>query len=294
MILHEVAAFQETQDCLDRQGDAAELECFLQETTRAKDDTRTFLTLQIRRDEILEAKETLQRALETTPTEPDGQAAVVPSEPLSSVDRQFMQSSVEALHRLSASGGNQVFLPSWTITRYEVDLQEKIGIGFFSNVYRGTWNNRTVAIKVLLNETPRKLFVREVEIWKTLNHPNVLELYGASSTTADPPWFLVSPYCQNGSLVGFLQGLPGKDPDPPGVDLLAMIQEVARGMEYLHGRGVLHGDLKAANVLVTNDTHCVISDFGQSEMRNEAYRISGTPMPSEHTLSGILGVSHPW
>lgn len=174
-----------------------------------------------------------------------------------------------------------MLLPSWTITRYEVDRQEKIGIGFFSNVYRGSWHGRTVAIKVLVNETPRKLFIREVEIWKSLNHPNVLELYGASSTTAEPPWFLVSPYCPNGSLVGYLQNLPGKSPDPPGVDLLAMIHEIARGMAYLHGRGVLHGDLKAANILVTNDRCCVISDFGQSEMRNEAYRISGTPLPRE-------------
>ena len=53
-------------------------------------------------------------------------------------------------------------LPSWTITRYEVERDEKIGMGFFSDVYRGTWRSRVVAIKVLAPTTPRELFKNEV------------------------------------------------------------------------------------------------------------------------------------
>lgn len=66
-----------------------------------------------------------------------------------------------------------------------------------------------MAIKVLADTTPRELFKREVTIWKTLKHPNVLELYGASSTAGDPPWFFVSPYEKNGSLVDFLRKTNG-------------------------------------------------------------------------------------
>lgn len=91
--------------------------------------------------------------------------------------------------------------------RYEVDREEKIGMGFFSDVYKGKWRGRTVAIKVLAETTPRKLFVNEVEIWKYLHHPHVLELYGASSTSCDPPWFFVSPYAKNGSLPEYLRRL---------------------------------------------------------------------------------------
>ena len=80
-------------------------------------------------------------------------------------------------------------------------------MGFFSDVYRGKWRGRTVAIKVLAETTPRKLFVHEVEIWKYLHHPHVLELYGASSTSCDPPWFFVSPYAKNGSLPEYLRRL---------------------------------------------------------------------------------------
>lgn len=62
-------------------------------------------------------------------------------------------------------------------------------------------------------------------------------------------------------------------------DLFRFMYEIAKGMAYLHSRGVLHGDLKAANVLVDDKVRCVISDFGQSEMKSEAFRISGTPPP---------------
>lgn len=59
-------------------------------------------------------------------------------------------------------------------------------------------------------------------------------------------------------------------------DLFRLMHEVAKGMSYLHSNSILHGDLKAANVLVDDQFRCVISDFGQSEMKSEAYRISGT------------------
>ncbi|EPQ50917.1 hypothetical protein GLOTRDRAFT_66644 [Gloeophyllum trabeum ATCC 11539] len=189
------------------------------------------------------------------------------------LDREFIESGLEALKRMSRGTQASLQLPKWTITRYEVDREEKIGIGYFSDVYRGTWRNRAVAIKCLAETTPRSLFMHEIEIWRTLDHPNVLPLLGASSASGDPPWFFVSPYCKNGSLVEYLK-LHGES-----VDLLKAMHEIARGMEYLHKKGVLHGDLKAANVLVYDDERCVISDFGQSEMKSEVARISGTPPP---------------
>ena len=184
--------------------------------------------------------------------------------------------------------------------------------------------------------------MREIEIWKTLRHPNVLRLYGASSATGDPPWFFVSPYMKNGSLVQHLKrveleerpsnlgigissrkmplspipspssshgsgtfpapwsavrdisptrrnltppGSGGRSPTPEDTaihrewDLFRFMHEIAKGMEYLHSEGVLHGDLKGANVLVDDKYRCVISDFGQSEMKSEAYRISGSLPP---------------
>ena len=154
------------------------------------------------------------------------------------LDREFLESGIEALTRMSK--GTELALPSWTITKWEVDREEKIGVGFFSDVYKGTWRGMAVAIKMLAPTTPRKLFIHEIEIWKNLSHPNVLELFGASSTSGEPPWFFVSPYMKHGSLVRYL-----KNAEPHSqLNLLKMIYEVALGMTFLHERDVLHGDLK--------------------------------------------------
>lgn len=45
---------------------------------------------------------------------------------------------------------------------------------------------------------------------------------------------------------------------------------------------------QAVNVLVDDDIRCVISDFGQSEMKSEAYRLSGTPPPGELSISLVF------
>jgi serine/threonine protein kinase len=76
----------------------------------------------------------------------------------------------------------------------------------------------------------------------------------------------------------------GKKKKRQRVDLLRMMHEIAKGMEYLHSMGVLHGDLKASNVLVDDKirqgkVRCVISDFGQSEIKSEVYRLSGAQPP---------------
>jgi len=153
---------------------------------------------------------------------------------------------------------------------------QKIGMGFFSEVFEGRWKSRTVAIKVLSEVTPSDLFVREIKVWKSLNHPNVLKLYGASSATGNPPWFFVSPYMKNGNLVEFLRKISRRDQEelsdlgsiaenlPSSKsrgcygkgffkllkigDTYRILQEIARGMEYLHEMGVLHGDLKVSDV----------------------------------------------
>ena len=71
-------------------------------------------------------------------------------------------------------------------------------------------------------------------------------------------------------------------------NLFRFMHEIAKGMEYLHSRGVLHGDLKGANVLVDDKYRCVISDFGQSEMKSEAYRITGALAPRMFVIIIIM------
>ncbi|KAJ3527530.1 hypothetical protein NMY22_g9750 [Coprinellus aureogranulatus] len=73
------------------------------------------------------------------------------------LDYEFIETGISALMRMSR--GQDTNLPSWTITKYEVNREKQIGVGGFSKVYKGTWNNRTVAIKVLKLKVTKKLFI---------------------------------------------------------------------------------------------------------------------------------------
>ncbi|KAF9218645.1 hypothetical protein BS17DRAFT_720020, partial [Gyrodon lividus] len=300
--LHALTDLHKTQNASDAAADVAALRGTLMEALNGGNDAELLRRLQVGRGEIPEVVKTLRRVLESLEEEegregfgtPSGKARLSGEDGfrysygtggdiggyvhgmgrIDMLDREFMESGIDAMTRLSSEGVAPWNLPSWTITsRYEVDRTRKIGIGFFSDVYLGRWRGHAVAIKVLAPTTPRSLFVREINIWRSLRHPNVLPLYGASSAVGDRPWFFVSRFCSGGSLVEWLKRAREH------LDLLRCMHQITKGMEYLHGREVLHGDLKAANVLVDENGQCVISDFGQSEMKSEAYRLSGQPVP---------------
>ncbi|KAG6864029.1 hypothetical protein C0991_000967 [Blastosporella zonata] len=198
------------------------------------------------------------------------------------------------IRSLKAAYGRPVpTLPNWTITRFEIELGDMIGRGFFSAVYKGKWGTHVVAIKVLEVHTSKESFVNEVDVWKRLSHPNVLELYGASSAEGSFPWFLVSPLMTHGNVADHLKRIhwesqrhkeSGDESSGAGsqkVDHLRMMHDIAEGMRYLHHEGIYHGDLKAANTLVADDLRCVVSDFGQSKWMSQVHQKN--PLPN-HAL----------
>ncbi|KAF8334168.1 uncharacterized protein EI90DRAFT_3015196 [Cantharellus anzutake] len=289
-VLPQIASHHQARFIQDYHVDSADLTHIIREVLGSGSEARLIEVLQIQRPDIAEAVKTLQRALEVSlyrlkeemrssrSSHEHESKTTTTVEQLSlddkgdmTVHREFIEEGIEALRNMGTDVGT---IPPWTITRWEVDRHKVIGEGHFSKVFKGGWKGRTVAIKVVARITPAHLFVHEAEIWKSLKHPNVLELLGASSASSNPPWFFVSPYMENGNLVRFLQQHPNHG------RALQFIHEIAVGMAYLHGNNVLHGDLKASNVLIDDNFRCVITDFGQSKLKSEAYRISGTSMPT--------------
>ena len=65
---------------------------------------------------------------------------------------------------------------------------------------------------------------------------------------------------------------------------------ISRSSSFLHHKSVEPRltQHQAANILVDNDTRCVISDFGQSEMKSEVYRISRAPVPRKSDRSSFF------
>ncbi|KZS90817.1 hypothetical protein SISNIDRAFT_457444 [Sistotremastrum niveocremeum HHB9708] len=270
-VLASIVEFRKKQEERAQNADAEDLRQILRAALRAEDDATMIEVLQVGRDEWPDAVKTLQRRLEEEREKHSDGRIKGPEAEVDTVHREFLEGGIECLRRMS---GNQLeSLPHWTITKYEVDLGPLVGIGTFSDVYKGTWKGATVAIKILSPATPRDIYKHETQLWSALSHQNILPFLGASSTCGDPPWFLVSPYMSHGSLPIFLK--KERNAVQRSVSSLVMMQEIANGMAYLHRKEILHGDLKGSNVLINDDYHCVIADFGQSKMKSEVFRISG-------------------
>ncbi|KAG2124031.1 hypothetical protein DEU56DRAFT_863614 [Suillus clintonianus] len=242
--------------------------------------------LEIERNEVAEIMKAMRRQLEslhafsrTTPAASDSTLA----------EMELLDASIVSMSKLrcmqvrGAGTDNPLLpweLPSWTITRYEVDRFEMIGQGSFSRVYAGSWRDRVVAIKVLHDFTPASTFRREVELWRRLRHPQVVRMFGASSAHGSKPWFIVSELYERGSLVEWLLTAARENHTTSReLDQFRFICQIASGMEYLHDQKVVHGDLKCANVFVNLEGNCAIADFGQSELKDDAYRLSGYQRP---------------
>ncbi|KAI9029532.1 kinase-like domain-containing protein [Hyaloraphidium curvatum] len=152
------------------------------------------------------------------------------------------------------------------------DETQKLGAGGFGVVYQGVlFDFNEVAVKVIkgnVDERTRADFKKEVRIWQKLRHKHVLPLMAYCE---DPP-MMISALVREGNLRTYLSK---RNWDLKiGVKLL---KEVALGMAYLHSlpTPVLHGDLKAYNILV-DDGRALITDFGMSRLRDRvALTMSG-------------------
>ncbi|CAE6470570.1 unnamed protein product [Rhizoctonia solani] len=165
----------------------------------------------------------------------------------------------EVIQHLSYRGCNDV-------TR---DLDETkcdeyfVAVGGFGEVYRGVLRNGTnVSIKILkfLDATgdKTKLIKRtaqELYVWSKCKHPNILELTGVALFRNHIA--MISPWMENGSLQKFL-------PEHPELNRYETSVQIADSISYLHSRGVIHGDIKGANILISQTYTPKLADFGSS------------------------------
>ncbi|KAK4491661.1 hypothetical protein RD792_002424 [Penstemon davidsonii] len=140
--------------------------------------------------------------------------------------------------------------------------------GAHSQLYHGVYMNAPVAVKLIrvpdgeengdLGSRLEKQFTREVTLLSRLHHQNVVKFIAACRK---PPVFcIVAEYLPEGSLRAYLHKLEHKL--LPLEKLILMALDIARGMEYIHSQGIIHRDLKPENVLITDDFHLKVADFG--------------------------------
>jgi hypothetical protein len=171
----------------------------------------------------------------------------------------------------------------------QIKVSAKIGQGNFGEVFKGTMNGSPVALKAVqdrMNQTQVNAFVREGLQMKTFRHPNVMELHGIC-WSSNPTHarhhspLIVLPYMELGDLKKYLRkcrpGVRSKQPlleesndtdistQSASISTLQLVKfahQIARGMEYIADKGIVHRDLATRNCMIDWDLKIKVADFG--------------------------------
>jgi serine/threonine protein kinase len=165
------------------------------------------------------------------------------------------------------------------VGRYEI--QETLGTGANSRVVRGydPLIDRSVAIKLFSPELARgdarARFLREARVVGQISHPSIVTLHdmGVEESTLTP--YLVMELIEGQSVEKALT--KGSVPFPTACNWAA---HVAVALAVAHRRGIIHGDVKPANILITNDNRVKLTDFGMARLAkhdNGDTSLYGTP-----------------
>ncbi|TFK17079.1 kinase-like protein [Coprinopsis marcescibilis] len=145
----------------------------------------------------------------------------------------------------------------------------------FKGVYYVKGKSQTVAIKVVRTHVPTQEqskkriqhLMKEGELWSKLKHPNVAPFFGVTSFQQRTPLCtpaLVTPFYGNGNLMQY-----AKTNSCSQRKLLELLTQASSGLSYLHSirpNAVIHGDIKACNILVNDDGQACLIDFGLSRV----------------------------
>ncbi|XP_074582560.1 MAP3K epsilon protein kinase 1-like isoform X1 [Curcuma longa] len=182
-------------------------------------------------------------------------------------------------------------------------LGDEIGKGAYGRVYKGLdlENGDFVAIKqVSLENIPQEdlnVIMQEIDLLKNLNHKNIVTYLGSIKTKTH--LHIILEYVENGSLANIIK--PNKFGPFPESLVAVYIAQVLEGLVYLHEQGVIHRDIKGANILTTKEGLVKLADFGVATKLTEAdlntHSVVGTPYwmaPEVIEMSGVSAASDIW
>ncbi|PWN29640.1 Pkinase-domain-containing protein, partial [Jaminaea rosea] len=165
-----------------------------------------------------------------------------------------------------------------------------LGVGTFGEVSRARHieTGADVALKKIkfqANDASNGMpitAIREIKLLKRLAHPNVCPVIDmvyepASSPTGAGTVYMVLPYMQH-DLNGLLERLDSEDKPFTPAQIKLYMKQLLEGTLYLHQNKILHRDIKAANILISNDGSLRIADFGLARAYHD---------PGDDTQGGI-------
>jgi len=192
-------------------------------------------------------------------------------------------------------------MPEWigkTIGKVRID--KYLARGGMAEVYLGSHLSldRPVAVKVLhsyIEEDPGLMarFQREAKVVAALRHPNIVQIFDFDATEGHP--YIVMEYLKGPTLSTYLRNLHDRNERIPHHQVARLLKALTAALDYAHGQGVIHRDIKPGNVMlhgkadeialdqpITNDVEAVLTDFGLVRIEHAASQtasgmISGTP-----------------
>lgn len=166
-----------------------------------------------------------------------------------------------------------------------------IGRGGMAAVYQAYHQatERNVAIKVMLpdvatNETFQRRFEREAKTLAGLQHVHILPVFDYGQQ--DSVNYLVMPFLPGRTLADHI-----RENDLTLAEIAAIFRQLASALDYAHGKGILHRDLKPDNVMMDEDGNVLLADFGLTRLLNDAQETS--KLTSDSTVIGTPAYMSP-
>ena len=170
----------------------------------------------------------------------------------------------------------------------EYEVESELARGGMAIVYRATEPSlrRSIALKVLrpdigLSVAAAERFKREAQTVASLDHPNIIPVYRIGQVGG---LFHIAMRFVEGRSLDVILDTQGALPVPV---TLAVLREAARGLAFANERGIVHRDVKAANILIDTDGHVLVSDFGV------ALRVSDVTLTAAGTIIGTPSYMSP-
>lgn len=147
-----------------------------------------------------------------------------------------------------------------------IKIGKEIGKGAFSVVYAGEYNKKHVAVKCQPKDEHGQIpqfVLKEVQILQKLRHPNILEFIGAADNRKTRQILILSEHSNNGDLDQLRKNMrQGKTTHVGWLKVIQIATDIAQGLAFLHGAGMVHRDIKSSNILLDENLRAKLCDFG--------------------------------
>lgn len=139
------------------------------------------------------------------------------------------------------------------------DIICKLGEGSYGSVYKALHkeSGQVLAIKQVPVDTDLQEIIKEISIMQQCDSPYVVKYYGSYFKNTD--LWIVMEYCGAGSVSDIMR-LRKKTLQED--EIATILSDTLKGLEYLHLRRKIHRDIKAGNILLNNEGHAKLADFG--------------------------------